>query len=63
MFYNVLRIQMWPGFNLSASIVVKGELSSYTVSFPSQQIPTLALPVPQNQLSCHISATGLGLTH
>lgn len=60
---NMLRIQVWPGFNLLASRVVKRRLSNCTPSSPSQVIPTLDLPVPQDQLSCSPSATGLGPTH
>lgn len=61
--YNMLRIQTWPGFNLLASRVVKGENSSCTIPSPSQLIPTLALPGAQDWLSCYLSAGGLGATH
>lgn len=61
--YNMLRIQVWPAFNLLGSTVVNGKLSSWTIPFPSQLTPALALPVHQDQLSCHLSAAGLWPIH
>lgn len=61
--HNVFRIEVWPGFKLLASLVIRRAHSSCTIPSPSQLIPALALPVPQDWLSCHLSAGELDATH